>query len=1083
MSQGTRLQFLSWSRRGIGAAPTTAVTGGRRSVRIALTVTARSDGRDERRVTDAGPSEVAVLGPGDICPTGEDLGIIACTPPPDGAALEPNLLASVEFAHPDLPWIYSLDSDDRDEAQRRMPWLMLVVVALDDPAVTIEPTSRTPYDVLVVADPTVLPDPAHAWAFAHIQVVDDDPDRARATVIGSPNSAHIRSRLVAATRLSPSRRYVAAVVPTYESARAYGADGLVVATDALWTRATTTRLPIYHSWHFDTAPAGDFERLARQLNPLPPEQFGDLGVRRVLIDRAAALLPVDDAGEFVTEAHTVATAITRTPRPGPLAPRLLDAPDHPPPHPSAATIHTKLKRLLDLVATNTDPNSEHPVVGPPLYGQWPARAHSIDQTPGTPGLVAVPESARLAWLQQLNADPHLRIAAGLGVQLVQRDQEEYLAQAWDQLSDVITANLRIRWSTTMAAALSTAHADLGAAPQTTVLRTLASTLGRVVGDDGRTLRAGLEQSSLPREALGAALVRTARYLVRPTRFQQNPATVSAIVTRTALAMARSAPEAVPSRFSRTRVIEASAVAELLADTKLADRVRRLSGIDPTEQLARIDAVPTTFATLAAKVTDEPLAADTASVTVQVRLDDRFRQSAVRLADMIERPIGSVSSLPGLSAARTEITDLVRPSSRPVLSPDALAALTRAAVHRPPTQGWAGARVDETVERISFGARLSDAPGSFIAATGGNARARLVGAAEALTRLTMTDLGLRLPEVDDLVGDLDVADIAAIGDIVGTLPAPTDGRSTVAAVKPFSFDTARQLLTRVEPHEAYGRMLSYAHGFGDGVRRRTDSPFDPVMAAPRIHTALVNRLRALDEEWVLGGVGRLPADSICLLGLDRRFVEALLVGANHEFAREMLWRGYPTDLRGTCFHRFWDAPPEASIDDISTWSGPLGGHSRLGDDLTVLVIKGELLRRYPRTLISAEKGTTTTDRGITTFTADTTVVVKELFRGFLGEDVSYSVFDTGGADLRRTDPADDRHGWYISLLEPYDELRFGLDETAAPDSADLTWEGLPGVRTLTPDHVRARDSSATAAVNLLQKPFRLLLRARDYLPQE
>ena len=36
----------------------------------------------------------------------------------------------------------------------------------------------------------------------------------------------------------------------------------------------------------------------------------------------------------------------------------------------------------------------------------------------------------------------------------------------------------------------------------------------------------------------------------------------------------------------------------------------------------------------------------------------------------------------------------------------------------------------------------------------------------------------------------------------------------------------------------------------------------------------------------------------------RFVEALMVGANHEMGREMLWQGLPTDQRGTPFQHFW-----------------------------------------------------------------------------------------------------------------------------------------------------------------------------------
>ena len=32
----------------------------------------------------------------------------------------------------------------------------------------------------------------------------------------------------------------------------------------------------------------------------------------------------------------------------------------------------------------------------------------------------------------------------------------------------------------------------------------------------------------------------------------------------------------------------------------------------------------------------------------------------------------------------------------------------------------------------------------------------------------------------------------------------------------------------------------------------------------------------------------------------------MVGLNHEMARELLWREYPTDQRGSYFRQFWDA---------------------------------------------------------------------------------------------------------------------------------------------------------------------------------
>ena len=60
---------------------------------------------------------------------------------------------------------------------------------------------------------------------------------------------------------------------------------------------------------------------------------------------------------------------------------------------------------------------------------------------------------------------------------------------------------------------------------------------------------------------------------------------------------------------------------------------------------------------------------------------------------------------------------------------------------------------------------------------------------------------------------------------------------------------------------------------------------------------------------------LPEHASLGLETNRRFVEAYMVGLNHEMGRELLWRGYPTDQRGTYFDAFWDPrrrPPRADV---------------------------------------------------------------------------------------------------------------------------------------------------------------------------
>ena len=78
-----------------------------------------------------------------------------------------------------------------------------------------------------------------------------------------------------------------------------------------------------------------------------------------------------------------------------------------------------------------------------------------------------------------------------------------------------------------------------------------------------------------------------------------------------------------------------------------------------------------------------------------------------------------------------------------------------------------------------------------------------------------------------------------------------------------------------------------------------------MAHPRFPYPMYEPLHRYDREWMVPGLGLIPRpDMATLLQTNNSFIEAYLVGLNHEMARELLWREYPTDQRGTYFSSFW-----------------------------------------------------------------------------------------------------------------------------------------------------------------------------------
>jgi hypothetical protein len=296
------------------------------------------------------------------------------------------------------------------------------------------------------------------------------------------------------------------------------------------------------------------------------------------------------------------------------------------------------------------------------------------------------------------------------------------------------------------------------------------------------------------------------------------------------------------------------------------------------------------------------------------------------------------------------------------------------------------------------------------------------------------------------------------------------------------------------------------------------PLEPVMAAPEFPTPMYSAVAELAPNLLLPGVNELPPNSVALVGTNPWFVQAFLAGLNHEMGRELSWRGYPTDQRGTYFRRFWDrsaaVPPltGTALDDIAdmpSWNPahPLGtaGATATAASQLVLVIRGELLRRYPRAVIYAARAQWS---GALDANGDPlprlAVGGQELhpsFGGFLAPDVRFLGFDLSPERARGT--ATDA-GWYVVFAEPPGETRFGLDDQAPTDPTgswrDLSWDdvttdGAGYVRLTATDpitvdstvdsrglHFTTSSTSAQAAAIVEQRRYRVAIHARRLLPE-
>jgi hypothetical protein len=176
------------------------------------------------------------------------------------------------------------------------------------------------------------------------------------------------------------------------------------------------------------------------------------------------------------------------------------------------------------------------------------------------------------------------------------------------------------------------------------------------------------------------------------------------------------------------------------------------------------------------------------------------------------------------------------------------------------------------------------------------------------------------------------------------------------------DVAASVRGQVEP---LGQQLQRVTAMisADDMAQRAESdprPLRRIMEHPRFGMPIAAELLARWPEWAVPGISSFPPNSATLLETNSPFVEAAMVGLNQEFNRELLWREFPTDQRGTAFARFWPSEVDnPDVDEIARWApdAALGEHDETGgQDPLVLLVRGEVLRRFPGTVVLAAKST-------------------------------------------------------------------------------------------------------------------------------
>jgi hypothetical protein len=223
-----------------------------------------------------------------------------------------------------------------------------------------------------------------------------------------------------------------------------------------------------------------------------------------------------------------------------------------------------------------------------------------------------------------------------------------------------------------------------------------------------------------------------------------------------------------------------------------------------------------------------------------------------------------------------------------------------------------------------------------------------------------------------------------------------------------------------------RQLAHAKAAAviDGLTTRERNALAPVVRHPAPPVSLAPRLAAFAPERLLNGLPELEENTVTLVEEHRPFVETFLVGANHELANELRWRGFPADSRATALTQFWDRgrsaadPNGADIPPVDEWTRPPGLNFPPGDDRQadlVFVLRSEAVRRFGQLIavLNRAQGTTWQERQGTDH--------HPVFFGRIGADTAYYGFAIGRETVESA-----KNRFFLLLYEPVGRLRFGLD---------------------------------------------------------
>jgi hypothetical protein len=1047
MSPRGTYSFLPWLRQGIANTITSPDNDPsvktRASVRVELQLTGDPLASGVPDLTAPLPQDIALYGPGDI--VGIDARSVFRTDPrPWITNYESNFLAAAEFYDEDFLWRYTPAAPDGSGLKLR-PWLTLIV--LQETEFSEDRGVGRASPCIAITNRAALPAADELWAWAHVHFNQSlaasdgehvSPDmgavlpKVQAIIGQNPDLAY--SRLVCPRRLDDNTGYHAFVVPTFETGRLAGIGKNPTlapnATYSAWGPAyggqpEPSVMPVYFRWYFRTGSKGDFEYLVTLLKPQPIN--AGVGTRDMDVQDPGSNIPgiTDPAlggvlrlgGALQVPEHDLNIVEREArqkyenwdqPYPQPFQTALAAFVNLPDDYAAQTAAAANAATAIPGIADDPDP-----LITAPLYGRWHALTQRLlTKQDGTPA------DNNQNWVHKLNLDPHYRVPASFATDVIATNAETYMNYAWQQIGDVLAANRKIR-HLQLATEVATLWHQRSLTPLANVNAERAFAMTAPVAGRlrmGKTTVAFTQAQSLVPPVLTSAAMRR---VVRPGARMMRQLPFDAKATRS-------------NMLARINAGEVSAAPPKAVPPALPT-------VDQAAGAAHPAGAPGWILDLLAKYPWLPWAVLIALLVIAIVLLFVLPMPAGAIAAVVAAAvgIGAFAQLRNWQNADAPAQGMSESNQTPA-SVDAL----------PSNPGFV--IVDPT-------STVTSAPGATDSAT----------AARFKTALR------------------DSFTLAEAARIAGQRPAPV-ALDLAAATQ--------TLVAGVDPRITIPRRGLATIGIPAWIRDQIGADFNEVMAYPKIDLPMYEPLKQISTELFLPNINLIAQNSITLIETNQNFIEAYMVGLNHEFARELLWRGYPTDQRGSYFRQFWDVrgfidsegqsgdPLKEKLYDIPElhrWAkdSKLGEHNNRippgqpPKPQAVLVIRGELLKKYPTAVIYAQHALWPRNQdGTVDFTRPRMLdqpstpaeeqspplgkIRSPLYEAKADPDIYFFGFDLtieqakGGTGENPNDDA----GWFFVIKERPGEPRFGfeLDRPTANPAANptvfdqLTWDdALPG----------------------------------------